>query len=127
MATTRPLAILGAGNAATALALLLARHARPVHLYSIEDDVTIEINRSHRNTKYLQGIQLPKNIRAFGNAAEAVHRADVVFVAVPAVFFLPRPAVPVRMLLINKAKGVRKISRDGRATNETEPLAKRVG
>lgn len=79
----RPIAILGAGNAATALAILLARRDRPIHLYSIEDDVTREINAKHRNSKYLKGIALPKQIRAFGNVAEAVHRADVVFVAVP--------------------------------------------
>lgn len=77
-----PVAIVGAGNAATALALLFARR-RPVRLYAIEADVERDINTRHRNAKYLPGVKLPKHVRAFGNAAEAVHGANLVILAVP--------------------------------------------
>lgn len=80
---TRPLAILGAGNVGTALALLLARHGRPVNIFCIEPDVTENINRRHRNTTYLRGIRLPRNIRAFADPADALRGADLAIVAVP--------------------------------------------
>lgn len=87
----RPLALIGCGNAATALAVLLARHGRPVNLYCIEPDVMDDVNRRHRNAKYLKGVPLARNIRAFGSVAQAVHKADVVLVAVPS--FAVREAV----------------------------------
>lgn len=80
---TRPLAVLGAGNMGTALALVLSRHARPVHLYCIEPDVEDDINRRHRNAKYLPGVRLPRAIRAFGKPAEALRNADVAIFAIP--------------------------------------------
>ena len=79
----RPFAILGAGNAATALALLLARHGRPVHLYCIEEDVMRDINMNACNTKYLSGVKLPKLIRAFADIEQTVSRAEIVLIAVP--------------------------------------------
>lgn len=79
----RPIAILGAGNAATALALLLARHSRPVHLYCIEPEVEKDINLHACNTKYLAGIPLPPHIRAFPDLASSLAHADIVIIAVP--------------------------------------------
>ena len=80
---TRPLAILGAGNAATALALLLAKKGRRVHLYCIEPDVEQDINERACNSKYLAGVSLPRSIRAMSSLEQAVHQAEVVILAVP--------------------------------------------
>jgi len=96
----RPIAILGAGNVATALAVILAGRKRPIHLYSIENRVTEEIERKHRNTKYLPGVRLPTNIRAFGSAAEAVSHADVVLVAVPS--FAMKEALALALPFMDK-------------------------
>ncbi len=77
------IAILGCGNMGTALALVLAEHAVPVLLYSIEQDVTDAINRKHINEKYLAGIKLPRNISAADNIEDTVRDADMVIFAVP--------------------------------------------
>lgn len=107
----QPIAILGAGNVATALAVILARHDRPIHLYCIEEDVLTEINRKHRNTKYLRDVKLPHNIRAFGNVAEAVHRADIVIAAVPSfalkeVLLLALPFFDTKVVIGSITKGL---------------------
>lgn len=81
--STSPIAILGAGNAATALALLLSRHGRQIRLYCIEPEVEHDINANACNTKYLAGIKLPKNICAYPDLKQTVHQADIVLVAVP--------------------------------------------
>ncbi len=79
----RPFAILGAGNAATALALLLAKTGHPIHLYCIEPEVEHDINHNSCNSKYLAGISLPKTIRAMASLEQTVHQAEIVIVAVP--------------------------------------------
>ncbi|MDQ7814287.1 MAG: NAD(P)H-dependent glycerol-3-phosphate dehydrogenase [Patescibacteria group bacterium] len=76
-------AILGCGNMGTALALVLAESGRNISLYSIEDDVTDEINNRHRNTKYLADTKLPKDITATGDIKEALRGANMVIFAVP--------------------------------------------
>lgn len=78
-----PIAILGAGNMATALALNVARHGRPVRLYCIEPDVEEDINTHHRNQKYLADIALPNIVVASSDVAFVADGADTVFVAVP--------------------------------------------
>jgi glycerol-3-phosphate dehydrogenase (NAD(P)+) len=79
----RPIAILGAGNAATALALVLARHGAPVRLWTIEPDVADDVNRNHRNAKYLSGVGLPANISAHGDIGPTLAGAQIVICAVP--------------------------------------------
>jgi glycerol-3-phosphate dehydrogenase (NAD(P)+) len=81
--TKRPFAVLGAGNMGTALALVLSRHGRPVNMYCIEPDVLEDINRRHRNSKYLRGVTLPRNIRAFADPENALDGAETAIVAVP--------------------------------------------
>lgn len=78
-----PIAILGAGNMASALALNLARHQKPVRLYCIETDVEEDINIRHQNQKYLADIAFPKNISANSNIAVVLQNAKTVFLAVP--------------------------------------------
>ncbi|MFH1078329.1 MAG: NAD(P)H-dependent glycerol-3-phosphate dehydrogenase [Patescibacteria group bacterium] len=83
MSSPRPIAVLGAGNMGTALALVLARHGRPVNIYCIEPDVERDINVRHRNTKYLRGIGIPANIRATADIATSLRGAEIIIVAVP--------------------------------------------
>jgi glycerol-3-phosphate dehydrogenase (NAD(P)+) len=83
MPLKKPFAVLGAGNAGTAFAALISRHKRPVQMYCIEQDVELEINEKGLNSKYLHGVKLPKNIKAFADIGQALKGAEIVIVAVP--------------------------------------------
>lgn len=78
-----PIAILGAGNMASALALNLARLKRPIRLYCIEEDVEEDLRRNRCNTKYLAGHRFPKQVTASHDIAKVLEGAEDVFVAVP--------------------------------------------
>lgn len=78
-----PIAILGAGNMASALALNLARHKRPVRMYCIEEDVEEDLRRNQCNSKYLAGYQFPKNVSASSSIADVLRGAEDIFVAIP--------------------------------------------
>lgn len=80
---TKSYAVLGAGNVGTALALVLAEHGKPVRIYSIEPDVMQDINRNHRNSKYLEGVALPKNVTALADLGKTLGDARFVILAVP--------------------------------------------
>lgn len=82
-AMKQPVAILGAGNIGTAIAVVLAQRGNPIRMYCIEEDVEREINTKSCNTKYLHGLKLPSSIRACHDIAETLRKAEVVVVAVP--------------------------------------------
>jgi glycerol-3-phosphate dehydrogenase (NAD(P)+) len=76
-------AVLGAGNVGTALAQVLAGKGYRVRIYSIEPAVTADINRRHRNSKYLQGVGLSRNISASDDLETVLQDAAIVILAVP--------------------------------------------
>ncbi len=84
-------AILGAGNLGTTLAIVLAGGApgiragrsRKVVLWTIEPDVAEEIRERRLNTKYLPGVPLAKAIGVTTDLAEALAGASVILVTVP--------------------------------------------
>lgn len=84
-------AILGAGNLGTTLAIVLAGGApgiragrsRRVVLWTIEPDVAKEIRDKRLNTKYLPGVPLAKAIGITTDLAEALAGATVILVTVP--------------------------------------------
>jgi glycerol-3-phosphate dehydrogenase (NAD(P)+) len=80
------LAVLGGGSWGTALAGHLCRAGHRVHLWLRETSVAEEINRHHRNRAYLPGIELPRELGATTDLAEAVSAAEAVFVVIPSEF-----------------------------------------
>lgn len=84
-------AILGAGNLGTTLAIVLAGGApgiragrsRKVVLWTIEPDVAQEIRERRLNTTYLPGVPLAKSIGVTTDLAEALAGAAVIVVTVP--------------------------------------------
>jgi glycerol-3-phosphate dehydrogenase (NAD(P)+) len=84
-------AILGAGNLGTTLAIVLAGgspgiragRSRKVVLWTIEPDVAKEIREKRMNTKYLPGVPLAKSIGVTMDLAEALAGATVILVTVP--------------------------------------------
>ena len=80
-------AIIGDGGWGTALALVLHNNGHAVRVWGPFADYIAEIQRRHRNEKFLPGIELPTDIRWTADKAEAVAGADVVILAVPSRFF----------------------------------------
>ncbi len=74
---------MGAGAWGTALAKVLADAGSTVTLWARRPELAGVINRTHRNTDYLD-VALPAAIRATGDPAEALAGADTVLLAVPA-------------------------------------------
>ncbi len=90
------IAILGAGNMATAMAHHLSQQQHEIILYCIEPEVEKQINLKHRNDKYLKGVNLSKTISATSCLQTAVQEAQIMIVAIPsnAVLTVLRQAIP---------------------------------
>jgi glycerol-3-phosphate dehydrogenase (NAD(P)+) len=73
--------VLGAGAWGTALARMLASQSHPVVLWDYFPETARIIQETGRNERYLPGIELPGNLRAESNAANAVIGAELVVVA----------------------------------------------
>lgn len=73
--------IIGAGSFGTALGQVFARK-NDVYLYSIEDDVSKEINKSHTNARYLKGVKLALSITS-GKDASKIAECEIITIAVP--------------------------------------------
>jgi glycerol-3-phosphate dehydrogenase (NAD(P)+) len=77
-------AVMGAGAWGTALAKVLADAGHSnVTLWTRRAELADEINDTHRNTRYLGDVDLPKTIRATSDAADALAGACTVLLAVP--------------------------------------------
>ncbi len=76
-------AVMGAGAWGTALAKVLADAGSEVRLWARRPDVEHEVNSVHTNSRYLDGITLPKAIRATTDPAEALDGVTTVLLGVP--------------------------------------------
>ncbi len=79
----RNVAVLGAGSWGTALALVLADNGHHVNLWGNNEELLEEINQKNENCKYLPCIQLPFEINAVSQLAEAVKGIDTIVLVVP--------------------------------------------
>lgn len=75
---------MGSGAWGTALAKVLADAGNSVTLWARRPEVAAEINDTHRNSGYLDEVDLPKTIHATADAAEALAGACTVVFGVPA-------------------------------------------
>jgi glycerol-3-phosphate dehydrogenase (NAD(P)+) len=77
--------VVGAGSFGTAVALLLERAGLRTTLLTRAPDQAAELGRSRQNSRYLPGVELPRDlrVRALGAEADDLGKADLVFVAVP--------------------------------------------
>jgi len=82
-APLRRVAIVGAGSAGTALAVLLARAGIEVRLACRSAVQADAINRDRTNSRYLPGVELPPTVSAQRSAELNTDGCDVVFFAVP--------------------------------------------
>lgn len=109
--SVRTVAVLGAGSWGTAFAKVLADAGTDVTLWSRRAEVASTVNGSRSNPGYLPGVELPERLRATDNAAEALHGADAVVLAVPSQTLREnlagwQPLLPPEATLVSLAKGV---------------------
>jgi glycerol-3-phosphate dehydrogenase (NAD(P)+) len=111
MARSERIVVLGAGSWGTTFAKVLADAGNDVALWVRRPEVAAEINDTRFNSGYLPGIELPERLRATGDAAEAVHDAEIVVLAVPSQSLREnlagwQPLLPDEATLVSLSKGV---------------------
>ncbi len=74
--------VIGGGSWGTTVAHLAAHNA-PTTLWARQHETCDEINRSHTNSRYLEGFELHPELRADGDLAAVVGESDVVVMGVP--------------------------------------------
>ena len=77
-------AVLGAGAWGTTLAQVLIDAGQEVLVWGRNSEVVDEINTLHTNKKFLPGVDLPKQIKATTNIAEAFDFGSALVLAIPA-------------------------------------------
>ncbi len=102
--------VLGAGSFGTTMAHLIIQNT-PTLLWCRRPEIADEVNRDHRNERYLPGYAIAPELRATDSLEEAVREADVLVMGVPShgmhasleeVSKYIRPWVPV----VSLAKGL---------------------
>lgn len=108
-APLRRAAIVGAGSAGTALAVLLARSGVEVRLACRSAEQVDAINRDRENARYLPDVTLPERVQAQRAAELDTEGCDAVFFAVPSralpaalAAHAPRLAAGTSIVLLSK-------------------------
>jgi glycerol-3-phosphate dehydrogenase (NAD(P)+) len=81
-----PVSVVGAGSWGTALAIHLARGDVPVRLWAHDPELAASIGATRENSRYLPGLAVPAGVSVMADAAEVLHDALTVIVAVPSHF-----------------------------------------
>ncbi|UOQ93592.1 NAD(P)H-dependent glycerol-3-phosphate dehydrogenase [Halobacillus shinanisalinarum] len=76
-------AVLGAGSWGTALAIVLGDNGHNVHLWTHRASHAEEINRTHKNEKYLKDILIPNNVTAHSELSTVVANTEHIILVVP--------------------------------------------
>lgn len=109
-------AVLGSGSWGTSVASIVAR-STPTTLWARSPETAEEIDRKHRNKRYLGDARLFDGLRATAHLDEAVADADVLVMGVPShgfrdvlrrIALLVRPWIPVVSLVKGLEQGSRK-------------------
>ncbi len=75
--------VVGSGNWGTTFGKILADGGAHVTMWARRPEVAREITEAHRNSEYLPGINLPKNMVATSDLATAVAGASQIYLSVP--------------------------------------------
>ena len=76
-------ALIGSGSWGTAVAGLAAARAERVTMWAHSEQTAAGINAEHRNPRYLVGYELPENVVATTDLAQAPDGAEAIIFAVP--------------------------------------------
>src|SRR2546423_14735170 len=77
------IAVIGAGNWGTALAVMAARKGQQVALWSRNPAVVAAINQSRINELYLRDVLVPETVTATSDLQEVLRGAELVILASP--------------------------------------------
>jgi len=80
--------IIGAGAWGTAVGKVLADKGNDVTIWSFEKETAEDFNVRHRNERFLPGVELPANLVATTDAAEAASGKEYLILAVPSLFLM---------------------------------------
>ncbi|WP_251095102.1 NAD(P)H-dependent glycerol-3-phosphate dehydrogenase [Streptomyces sp. Caat 7-52] len=76
-------AVMGTGSWGTAFGMVLADAGCDVTLWARRPELAEAVNSTRTNPDYLPGVELPENLRATADAAEALRDADFTVLAIP--------------------------------------------
>jgi glycerol-3-phosphate dehydrogenase (NAD(P)+) len=76
-------AVMGTGSWGTAFGMVLADAGCEVTLWARRPELAEAVNSTRTNPDYLPGVELPENLRATSDPAEALRDADFTVLAVP--------------------------------------------
>jgi glycerol-3-phosphate dehydrogenase (NAD(P)+) len=112
----RRVAVLGSGSWGTTFAKILADGGSDVSLWARRAEVAREISESKRNSGYLPGVNLPRNLWSSHVVEEVLDGAEMVFVAIPSQTLRDnlrtvRTLIPANAIVISLMKGVEKGSK----------------
>jgi glycerol-3-phosphate dehydrogenase (NAD(P)+) len=79
----KQIAIIGAGNWGTALAIVAARAGHQVNLWSRDAGVVKSINQDRVNSRYLSAVSIPGTVKATNDLEEALQDASLILFAAP--------------------------------------------
>jgi len=82
------IAVIGAGAWGTTLAKVIAEKGKDVIIWSFEEDTCDDINKRHRNSRYLPGVDLPENLRASTDLLDTASGRDFLILAIPSLYLL---------------------------------------
>lgn len=105
------ISVLGSGSWGTALAATLALNEHHVQLIGRSTSLATEINTQHRNSHYLPGIDLPKNLTANTDLSTAQASQVILFVVPTSATRqtaqdLAKLSIPASTILVSCAKGI---------------------
>jgi glycerol-3-phosphate dehydrogenase (NAD(P)+) len=105
------IAIIGAGNWGTALAVVAARAGHEVQLWSRNADVVKSINEQHLNSLYLRSVQIPVSVIATSELTASLHNAELVLFAAPShaareLFTTIAPQLHEAAIIVSVSKGI---------------------
>lgn len=107
----KKIAVVGGGAWGTALAAHAARLEHDVRLWAREPEVVADVNERAENRLFLEGVGLPKSLRATSAPAEALAGAEIVILVPPSAFLrniagLVAEHVPKSARVVVATKGI---------------------
>jgi glycerol-3-phosphate dehydrogenase (NAD(P)+) len=105
------IAVIGAGNWGTALAIVAARAGHAVHIWSRNPAAVDSINRQHVNSVYLTSARIPDDVRATKDVLEAIDGAELIIFAAPShatrgLLAMMAPGWRAEMIFVSATKGI---------------------